>query len=73
MGNPAVDKLMDRRFVVGTRVTNCIVHEGRKIDARPDDCRLCLDDLRNHFNLALRMNEFLNAWKDEAVKILGGL
>jgi hypothetical protein len=63
-------ELIDRKWNAGTRVTNCVMHMGRKIDERPDDCGLCLTDLRNHFNYALAVNDWLNQWKTDAELLL---
>ena len=61
-----VKDLLDRKWIGGTRVTNCVMHMGRKIDERPDDCALCLSDLRNHMNYCISVNEWLNKWKEDA-------
>jgi hypothetical protein len=63
-------ELLARKFVSGTSVTNCVAHMGRKIDERPDNCALCLADLKNHFNYALRVNAWLNEWKEAAERHL---
>jgi len=67
---PNVEELLDRKFIAGTRVTNCVLHMHTEITKRPDDCKLCLSDLRNHMLLAIRTNEWLNQWKDDATEIL---
>lgn len=64
------EELLDREFVTGTRVTNCVVHMHMDFKERPDNCKLCLTDLRNHLAHAVRVNEWLNTWKDDATKIL---
>ena len=56
-----------RQFTAGTRVTNCVAHMGMSILERPDGCALCLSDLRNHMSFAIRVNEFLNGLRDEAL------
>ena len=55
-----IRKIVSEQFHSGTRVTNCVSHMEMPFDARPDDCRLCLTDLRNQFNFAARVNEWLN-------------
>ena len=67
-----VETILAEPFVVGTRVTNCVIHASRDLAARPDDCRLCLTDLRNQFTLAVRVNEFLNDLKDKALGAIRG-
>ena len=63
-------EILNRPFSSGTRVTNCILHSNRNFDERPDDCKLCLTDLRNQFNYAIRVNEFLNKIVDDAKQAL---
>lgn len=68
-----IDKqeLLSWQFQSGSRVINCIQHASRDITERPDDCRLCLSDLRNHMNHAISVNKWLNEWKDDATQLLG--
>ena len=63
-------EILERKWSGGTRVINCVVHMTQPIDKRPEDCRLCLTDLRNHMNYCMSVNEWLNRWKDDAVKVL---
>lgn len=63
-------ELLERRYDAGSRVTNCVVHMGLDITSRPDDCRLCLADLRNHMSLAISVNAWLNQWKDDASEVI---
>lgn len=63
-------ELLSRQYVGGTSVTNCVVHIGLPILERPDDCHLCQADVGNALARAIRMNEWLNTWKDDATKIL---
>lgn len=65
----AVTEILDRRFVVGTRVVNCLVHDGSLGD-RPKDCPRCRTDLENQFDLAIRANEFLNQQIDDIRKAI---
>ena len=60
-------EILRRPFRAGTRVINCVAHSGLPLTNRPDDCRLCLADIKNQLALALRVNEFLNEVKDEAI------
>lgn len=66
----AMRELLFRKFHAGTRVTNCVRHMGLAITVRPDDCELCLTDLRNHVHFLVRVNHWLNQWKDDATKLL---
>lgn len=66
-----VTKLLDRKYSQGVTVTNCVLHMGDDITKRPDDCKLCLSDLRNHMNRCIAVNAWLNTWKDDATEILG--
>lgn len=54
----------------GTKVTNCILHMNVSILSRPANCTLCTADIVNHLMTAIKVNEWLNQWKDEAEKIL---
>lgn len=63
-------EILKRNWNGGTRVTNCVAHMGQPIDKRPDECRLCLTDLRNHLDYCIAVNEWLNRWKDDAEKVL---
>lgn len=65
-----VAELLARRYDQGTTVTNCVVHMGREITARPDDCRLCQADVRNTLAHAIRVNAWLNEWKNDAEPLL---
>lgn len=65
-----VQELLDRQYDEGTVVINCIAHMSMKITERPDDCRLCLADLRNYMSNAISLNKWLNDWKEDAMKIL---
>ena len=56
----AVSTILDEKFHAGSRVINCVAHSQLPLTKRPEDCRLCLTDLRNQLSLAIRMNEFLN-------------
>jgi hypothetical protein len=66
----SIEDLLERKFEVGSRIINCVVHADMELTKRPDDCRLCLADLRNHMSLAIRTNEWLNEWKTDATEIL---
>lgn len=57
----------------GTKVINCVLHMGISITERPDDCRLCFYDLRNHMRTAIAVNEWLNDWKQAAESVLKSL
>lgn len=63
-------ELLNRKYVGGTTVTNCLIHSDSQYTARPDSCKLCLSDLRNVFSQAVGVNEWLNKWKDDATKLL---
>jgi hypothetical protein len=52
-------KILDEKYRAGTRITNCLMHGG-SLAERPDNCRLCLTDLRNELSFAIRVNQFLN-------------
>ncbi len=67
-----IPELLARRCDVGrgTKIINCVVHMGRDITERPDDCRNCLADLRNHMRTAIAINGWLNDWKADAVAAL---
>ena len=62
----AFKKILDEPFVVGTRVTNCVVHMSLDFYSRPRDCDLCATDIIGHLQLAIRVNEFLNKKVDAA-------
>jgi hypothetical protein len=68
--NKKTKELLERKFDPGVTVINCVVHISLDLRDRPDDCPLCLADLRNHLATATRINEWLNRWKDDATKIL---
>ena len=65
-----IDELINRPYSQGTTVTNCVAHSGQPITSRSDECRLCRTDVVNVLSRALRANEFLNTWKDDATKAL---
>lgn len=69
----SIEELLARQFDIGTRVTNCVTHINQDLTKRPDNCLLCLFDLRNHLSLAININKYLNEWKDDATKILNGI
>lgn len=62
-------ELLSREFPTGTSVTNCVAHMGLSILERDDDCRLCRTDIRNVLSRALRANEWLNEWKEDATAV----
>jgi hypothetical protein len=66
-------ELLAREFYGGSNVINCVTHMGLDITRRPDDCALCLTDLRNAFSRAVVINEWLNEWKSDATAILAAL
>lgn len=68
-----VEELLARQYRGGVTVTNCVVHAHRDLSERPDDCHLCAADLRNAFRRAVGINEWLNAWKDDAAAVLAKL
>jgi len=57
----------------GTKITNCMVHQGRPLTDRPNDCRLCSSDVQSRLADAIAINEWLNKWKDDATKVLENL
>lgn len=59
-------ELLMREYRGGTTVTNCVIHMGRDLTDRPEDCRLCHTDVSNALARAIRINEWLNRWKDDA-------
>lgn len=65
-----ITELLDRKYSQGVTVTNCVTHIGTDITKRPDDCALCLSDLRNYMNRCIAVNAWLNTWKDDATKLL---
>jgi hypothetical protein len=65
-----VEELLAREYDPGVRVTNCILHMNLELDKRPDDCILCLYDLRNQLSYAISVNNWLNEWKHEATVLL---
>lgn len=65
-----IEELLKREYSAGSRVINCVVHMDLDITKRPDDCLLCLTDLRNEFSLAASINAWLNVWKRDATEIL---
>jgi hypothetical protein len=69
----AVRNLLEREYIGGTRVVNCVPHMNLDILNRPHGCERCAADQRNLLSTALRANEWLNGWKDDATKILRGL
>ena len=62
-----LDAIVTDHFVGGTRVINCLQHSNLPITDRPDKCDLCLTDLRNHMNFAVRVNACLNERNDHFV------
>ena len=62
----AFKKILEEPFVVGTRVTNCVVHMSLNFYSRPRNCDLCALDIVSHLQLAIRMNKFLNEKVDAA-------
>lgn len=65
-----VKEVLQRPFHAGSRVTNCVLHMSKPLTERPDDCKLCLQDLRNQLSFAIRVNEFLNKKVDDALAVL---
>lgn len=68
--NEKTKELLERQYVGGVTVVNCVAHIHKDLTNRPEDCPLCLADLRNAFSRAVRVNEWLNRWKDDATEIL---
>lgn len=64
------NELLTRPFPAGTTVTNCVTHMHRSILERPQDCELCQVDIRNTLSRALRANQWLNQWKEDATKLI---
>lgn len=62
--------VLGQPFNAGSQITNCVAHSGRPFDERPDDCKLCATDIKNHLALAIRVNEFLNEKVESAIKLL---
>jgi hypothetical protein len=62
--------LLSREYIRGSHITNCVQHMGVNITERPDNCILCLADLRNEMNHCISVNKWLNEWKDDATKLL---
>lgn len=65
-----LSELLNRQYYRGTTVTNCVVHMHLSLLERPRDCNLCATDIRNTLSNAIRCNEWLNQWKEDATKIL---
>ena len=63
-------ELLSRKFIHGTSVTNCVKHSDRDLDHRPIECALCRTDIQNHSAKAIRINDWLNVWKEDAEKVL---
>lgn len=70
--DPRIAELLERTYQQGTIVTNCLIHAGLKVDARPQTCTPCWYDLRNLLERALAANRWLNDWKDAAEPLLRG-
>jgi hypothetical protein len=68
-----VKGLLGREYEQGVTVTNCIPHMHLPILDRPQDCPRCQTDVRNTLSRALRANEWLNEWKEDATFILRAL
>lgn len=64
------EELLERRYDAGVSVINCMAHYGMPILDRPRDCELCATDVRNTLSSAIRMNEWLNEWKEDAEALL---
>ncbi len=64
------EELLKRCLHRDTVVINCVAHGNLDITRRPDDCRLCLADLRTHMNWAIEANKFLSNWKFDAELLL---
>lgn len=58
--------LCEEEFFGGSRVVNCLSHSSRPLTERPDNCALCLSDLRNHLLFCIRVNEWLNTHWDQS-------
>jgi hypothetical protein len=70
----AGEELIRRTFPGGgTRVTNCVLHMGSPLTARPRSCELCSMDVQNQLALAIRINDWLNVWKGDAEQVLAQL
>lgn len=68
--NYKVEELLNRRYNIGSIIINCIGHSGLSLLNRPRNCELCQTDIVNQLSLAIKVNEFLNTWKDDATLIL---
>ena len=62
--------IVSDQYYAGTRVINCLVHNG-PLDERPCTCINCLADLKNQFNLALDINKWLNEKLDAVRDVVG--
>ncbi len=67
-----IDELVSRVCTVqdGTHVTNCVQHMNRDLLSRPPDCPLCHADITNKLSVAIRVNQWLNEWKETAEALL---
>ena len=63
----AADRKM---FGMGTTVTNCIAHMSLSLTDRPDDCRLCVADIKNTLRRAITTNQFMNELLDRAESLI---
>lgn len=74
MSEVTITDLLGRRYIQGTTVTNCVKHIDLDLTKRPlETCNLCRADVNNTLSRAIQINEWLNEWKDDAMKILDKL
>jgi len=66
MNEEKLREALERRFVGGSRVTNCVPHMAKGWEERPADCERCRLDITNHISYCHRVNEHLNTVIDDA-------
>lgn len=66
----AVKEILDRQYIGGSTVTNCVMHMNLSILNRPNDCKLCQADVRNTLSRAINANGWLNKWVEDMKQAL---
>jgi hypothetical protein len=66
------DELLARQceHTGGTKVVNCVQHMNLPLTERPTHCQLCSADVQNRLATAIKVNAWLNQWKDDATELL---
>lgn len=69
--SPSVQDVLARDFRVPIPETaQCVRHGSVRLTERPIDCHVCVYDLRAAVQHALRVNEWLDQWRQDMVAAL---